>query len=68
MTWKAHVHLQESPNAPGTLCDLGIIDLEGDAQVGSHVYLSFHGTTEVGLIEHIDSGAVPAVHISLPKR
>lgn len=68
MSWKARVHLQLAPNAPGPLDDLGVVDLHGDAQVGSRVSFLYHQSTEVGLIEHIDARTTPpTVHISLPR-
>jgi len=67
MTWKARVHLQEAPNAPGPLRDLGVIDLDGEAHAGSRVRFVVDGNTAIGMIEHINTGAVlPTVHISLP--
>ena len=69
MNWKARVLLQQSPNAAGPLCDLGEIDLDGNAQEMSRVCFLFHGVTEVGLVETIDFQTTPpTVHISLPKR
>jgi len=65
MVWRAHVHLQLSSNVPGPLCDLGIIDLDGSPQVGARVSFSLDGVTEVGVIEHIDDGPTPTVHLCL---
>jgi hypothetical protein len=75
MIWKAHVHVELSPNSRGVLRDIGILELEGNAQEGSHAKFSFDQQTEVGLIEHIDPkdwqskpGTIPTVHISLPNK
>jgi hypothetical protein len=75
MIWKAHVHLEVSPNTRGPLRDIGIVDVDGDAQEGSRVTFSFDEQTEVGLIERLDPrdwqvrpGTIPTVHIPLPNK
>jgi hypothetical protein len=68
MIWQAHVYLQEAPNAT-LLRDLGIIALDGDAEVGSRVYFVVDSNTKVGMIENLATSTVPPiVHISLPRQ
>ena len=75
MIWKAHVHLELSPSSRALLRDIGIVELDGNAQEGSHATFSFDEQTEVGLIERLDPrdwqvrpGTIPTVHIPLPNK